>query len=131
MTSMNFVVDPLLNISADAVAHWGVDGMEFEGTARVTNGQAIALSGKFMGRIESNGCVIVCQSGSIYGTVEASAMQIDGAIHRLSVDDVVKINGPVVIGERAEVNCNIQSQGLKTSYGAVINGLISPSYTKP
>lgn len=127
MSHSNFVVDPLLNISSDTVAHWGVDGMELEGTARVTNGQAIALVGKFVGRIESNGCVIVCQSGSIHGSVEASSMQIDGAIHRLTENDVIRTNGPMVIGEKAEVNCNIHSQGLKISYGAVINGLISPN----
>lgn len=126
MKTSNFSVDPILNIAADTVGHWGVDGVEFEGVARVTNGQTIALSGRFVGRIESNGCVIVCQSGSIYGTVVASAMQIDGAIHRTSADDVVIINGPLVIGENAEVNCNIQSEGLKMSYGAVVNGLISP-----
>lgn len=124
MNESFFVIDPLLNIQ-EPIAHWGIESMEFEGVARVTTGQTVAISGKFTGRIESNGCVIICKTATIFGTVQAAAMQIDGKITKASGDDLIKVFGPVVIGEQAEINCDIQSNGLKMAYGAVVNAVIT------
>lgn len=128
MNSLNNAeLDPLLGLAPEDVAVLAEGGVEIEGVVRVTNGQAIWVRGKVLGRIESNGPVLIDESGSVHGSVTAKSLQLGGAVHRVTQQDMVTLTGPLILSASAQLHCDAESGGLQMAYGAVVQGALRPA----
>lgn len=119
-------LDDLLAIRPEDIKTCIDLGIEIEGTLRVTNGGAILVSGSINGHIESNGSVVINEGATVNGSIRAKSLQVAGEIRAASEDDLLDIEGPIILAQTANITCNAVSAGIKTEFGARMNGRFQP-----
>ncbi len=119
-------LDQLLAIKAEELTTLVDSGVVIEGVLRVTNGKSVLLSGEVRGSIVSNGAVVINENAVVIGSIRAKSLQVSGKIAAAKDDDLVDIEGPIVLTKTAVMGVNAVSDGVQTEYGAVMNGRFSP-----
>lgn len=119
-------IDELLAVDESSITTLIDVGVTVTGKISVTNGTSLLISGCVDGEVESNGAILVNLGGIIRGSVKAKSLQVAGLIERIKDDDLIQVFGPMILAETAVVNCDVVSEGLKSSYGAVMNGSFRP-----
>lgn len=120
-------IDPLMQIGAEAITSLVDEGVEIEGIVRIKSDRAVLISGKVIGMIDSQGPVIINVNGSVHGSIRAKALQVLGGVHRVSTDDIVKIDGPLVLCKSSHMGCDAEAAGVQMAYGATIDGALRPN----
>lgn len=119
-------IDELLEVDANSITTMIDEGVEIHGKVCVANGRAILISGKVVGSVESNGVVIVNVGGNVEGSIKAKSLQVGGQIERISENDLIHVSGIMILAATAVVNCDAQTGGVKTAYGAIMDGRFRP-----
>lgn len=126
-TVNNLHIDELLAVDESSITTLIDAGVSIIGKIIVTNGRTLLISGTVEGGIESDGSVLVNFGGTVRGSLNVKSLQVAGLIERAKEDDLVQVFGPLILAETAVINCDVTSEGLKTSYGAVMNGSFRPN----
>lgn len=119
-------LDQLLDISSEEITTLIDRGVVIEGVLRVANGKSILVSGEVRGSIVSNGAVVINENAVVIGSIRAKSLQVSGKVAAARDDDLVDIEGPIVLTKTAVMGVNAVSDGVQTAYGAVMNGRFSP-----
>lgn len=119
-------LDPLLDVDAKSITTTIDSDVTFTGSLEVKGGKTLQISGTVIGSINSDGAVVIVSGGCVKGTIVARAIQVAGLIERHVDGDIVSADGPLVLTSTAVVNCDAESAGIQTAYGAVMNGTFSP-----
>lgn len=120
-------IDTLMNTSLDSITTLVDEGVEIEGTIRINTDRAVMISGRVIGAIESRGPVIINVNGLVHGSIRAQALQVLGEVHRRTAEDLVKIDGPLVLCETSHLGCDAEAAGVQMAYGATIDGALRPN----
>lgn len=123
-------LDQLLAIKSEELTTLIDSGVVIEGVLRITNGKSVLLSGEVRGAIVSNGAVVINEDATVTGSINAKSLQVSGKVSAGKDDDLVDIEGPIVLTKTAVMGINAISDGVQTEYGAVMNGRFSPRSDK-
>lgn len=123
---MSSEIDELLAINESEILTLIDEGVEITGKIYINNGTAILITGTVVGEIISNGLVIVNLGGVVRGSIAAKGLQVAGTVERLDDDNLINIDGTMVLSDTAVINCNAVTRGIKTAHGAVMRGHFSP-----
>lgn len=123
-------IDELLSVDQASITTLIDVGVNIVGKVTVSNGRSLLISGCVEGEVESDGAILVNLGGVIRGSIKAKSLQVAGLVERTNDNDLIQVFGPLILAETAVVNCDVVSEGLKTSYGAVMNGSFRPHSTR-
>lgn len=108
------------------------DGVEIQGTIRVTNGTRLIFNNEFSGAIESNGQVVIGQHGCVRGPIVAQDLVVHG---RISIPESqraaapIRVNGSVVLESSADViagDLHYADTQLEIRRGARVSATLMP-----
>lgn len=119
-------LDELLAVSADDITTIVDKGVEFHGELKITNGKTILISGTVVGKITSNGTVVINQDAEVRGSIQAKALQVGGRVVRDKEGDCLDIEEAIVVAKTATLDCDTTAKGIKTEFGADISGRFQP-----
>jgi cytoskeletal protein CcmA (bactofilin family) len=103
------------------------DDIEFHGKLVIKNGSGIAIFGKVVGEIESDGAVVIGEGGVVTGTLCADVVAIAGTVENLDgADDRIHARGSLVLGATARIGSkSIHYGAIEMERGCRIDGTLT------
>lgn len=117
----------LIEIDRAAITTILGSGIELTGAIRCTTGKTVLISGAFIGDIESNGAVIIEESGMVRGSIHAKKIHLSGTIDETDDSNSITADERIVITKTGKLTSKTLSYGeLHMDFGSMISAKMTP-----